>query len=135
LRLKNVQHLITPISGRLSQPCGILDLVARLHPSPAVGGYPRAAALATLREIEGIERGWYAGPVGWMDSRGNGDFAVAVRSALVQRGSVRLYAGAGIVAASNADAELAEISLKMQPLLSALAEEDAIRAGAEKLAS
>jgi isochorismate synthase len=128
LRLENVQHLITPISGRLSSPCHILDLVARLHPSPAVGGYPRTVALELLRQRENIERGWYAGPVGWMDAQGNGDFAVAVRAALVRGACVTLCAGAGIVAGSDPEAELAEVRLKMQPLLSALAEEEATRA-------
>jgi isochorismate synthase len=128
LQLENVQHLVTPISGQLFRSCGILDLVARLHPSPAVGGYPRATALEALREREDIERGWYAGPVGWMDARGNGDFAVAVRSALVRDSAVTLCAGAGIVAGSDPDAELAEVHLKMQPLLSALAEEGTTKA-------
>jgi isochorismate synthase len=138
LRLENVQHLITPISGRLSHSCGILDLVARLHPSPAVGGYPRTAALEALREREDIERGWYAGPVGWMDAQGNGDFAVAVRSALVRGTCVTLCAGAGIVAGSDPDIELAEVRLKMQPILSALADESTTTATAmshQRLAS
>jgi isochorismate synthase len=136
LRLENLQHLITPISGRLSHACGILDLVARLHPSPAVGGYPRAAALELLRQREDIERGWYAGPVGWMDAQGNGDFAVAVRAALVHGACVTLCAGAGIVAGSDPEAELAEVRLKMQPLLSALAEEDSATAtSSQRLAS
>jgi isochorismate synthase len=138
LRLENVQHLITPISGRLSRSCGILDLVARLHPSPAVGGYPRAAALELLHQRENIERGWYAGPVGWMDAHGNGDFAVAVRSALVHGTCVTLCAGAGIVAGSDPDVELAEVRLKMQPLLSALADESTTTATAtsnQRLAS
>jgi isochorismate synthase len=138
LRLENVQHLITPISGGLSHSCGILDLVARLHPSPAVGGYPRAAALEALREREDIERGWYAGPVGWMDAQGNGDFAVAVRSALVHGTCVTLCAGAGIVAGSDPDVELAEVRLKMQPILSALADKSTTTATAmsnQRLAS
>jgi isochorismate synthase len=122
LRLDNVQHLMTPITGRLAErPC-ILDLVERLHPSSAVAGYPRDAALRILREREGLQRGWYAGSVGWMDAHGDGEFAVAIRSALVRGTHASLYAGAGIVAGSDPDAELAETQLKLQPLLSALME-------------
>jgi len=138
MRLENVQHLITPIAGRLSRACDVLALVERLHPSPAVGGYPRAAALKALRERESLERGWYAGPVGWMNTRGEGDFAVAVRSALVRGKAVTLYAGAGIVEGSDPDAELAEVRLKMQPLLSALTDKAAAGARegkAQRLAS
>ena len=122
LPLQNVQHLTTPITGRLSCPASLLDLVDRLHPTPAVAGYPREAALAELRAREGLDRGWYAGPVGWMDARGDGEFAVAIRSALIRGREASLYAGAGIVAESDPDAELDETRLKLQPLLSALME-------------
>jgi isochorismate synthase len=122
LRLDNVQHLMTPIAGRLTQPQHILDLVARLHPSPAVAGAPRAAALALLPQREALHRGWYAGPVGWMDARHQGEFAVAIRSALVRGPHASIYAGAGIVAGSDPEAELAETRLKLQPLLAALME-------------
>lgn len=122
LRLDNVQHLMTPISGTLRSPHHVLDLVARLHPSPAVAGHPRATALQLLAQREALSRGWYAGPIGWMDARHDGEFAVAIRSALVRGAEASLYAGAGIVAGSDPEAELGEIRLKLQPLLSALAE-------------
>jgi isochorismate synthase len=122
LRLDNVQHLVTPITGRLSDSQHILELVGRLHPSPAVAGHPRAAALQLLREREALDRGWYAGPIGWMDANHDGEFAVAIRSALVRGSEASLYAGAGIVAGSDPDAELDETRLKLQPLLSALLE-------------
>jgi isochorismate synthase len=122
LRLDNVQHLVTPITGLLSDSQHILELVGRLHPSPAVAGYPRAAALQLLREREALDRGWYAGPIGWMDANHDGEFAVAIRSALVRGSEASLYAGAGIVAGSDPDAELDETRLKLQPLLAALLE-------------
>jgi isochorismate synthase len=122
LRLGNVQHLVTPITGRLSDSLHVLELVGRLHPSPAVAGHPRAAALQLLREREALDRGWYAGPIGWMDANHDGEFAVAIRSALVRGSEASLYAGAGIVAGSDPDAELEETHLKLQPLLSALLE-------------
>ena len=122
LRLPTVQHLRTPIAGRLGGDCHILDLVAALHPTPAVGGHPRAAALARLAAHEGLERGWYAGPLGWFDAAGDGRFDVALRAALVRERQALLYAGAGIVAGSDPAAELAETRLKLQPLLAALME-------------
>jgi isochorismate synthase len=121
LKLRNVQHLATPITGVLRGRHTALDLVARLHPSPAVGGAPRAEALRWIRAREGWERGWYAGPIGWVDGTGGGEFAVAIRSALVTGAEARVFAGCGIVAASDPDREYAESCLKLQPVLSALA--------------
>lgn len=120
LRLPNVQHLLSPLRGRLAARTHVLDLVARLHPSPAVAGFPRAAALAALPACESIERGWYAGPLGWFDAAGNGEFVVALRGALVRDAEALLFAGAGIVDGSDPHAELAETRLKLQPLLGAL---------------
>jgi isochorismate synthase len=122
LRLANVQHLFTPIRGTLRNGQTILDLVERLHPTPAVGGFPRREALAVIREREQLDRGWYAGPVGWLDENDEGEFAVAIRSALLDgiRREALLFAGCGIVAHSNATAEYAESRLKMQAMLSAL---------------
>lgn len=122
LRLANVHHLRTAIRGRLADRVHVLDLVARLHPTPAVAGHPRAAALAALAAREDLERGWYAGPIGWFDAAGDGAFDVALRCALVRERRAVLYAGAGIVAGSDPDAELAETRLKLQPLLAALME-------------
>ena len=120
LRLRNVQHLYTPVDGQVSWPTCVLDLVQRLHPTPAVGGYPREGALLFIREREGLDRGWYAGPVGWLDRRGDGVFAVALRSALVHGTEATLFAGCGIMAQSRASDEYAETCLKLRPMLNAL---------------
>lgn len=122
LRLENVQHLITRIRGRCREGRGVLDLAARLHPSPAVAGQPRAAAVRAIAEHERLDRGWYAGPIGWLDAGGNGELAVAIRSALLCGNEARLYAGAGIVAESDPEAELQETRWKMQPVLAGLVE-------------
>jgi isochorismate synthase len=122
LRLRNVQHLYTPIRGRLRNGTSLLELVARLHPTPAVGGFPRPAALARIRACEGMDRGWYAGPVGWLDARGDGEFAVALRSALVDGPTARAFAGCGIMGDSRPDDEYAETQVKLQAVLSALGE-------------
>ncbi len=113
-------HLHTPVVGELARPVHVLDLVEALHPTPAVGGLPRAEALAWIAAREGGDRGWYAGPVGWFDGHGDGEFAVAIRSALLAGDRARIYAGAGVVADSNAEAELAETELKQRAMLSAL---------------
>jgi menaquinone-specific isochorismate synthase len=119
--LRNVSHLGTPIAGRLtSPPPPALELVARLHPTPAVAGSPTAAAAAYLKAVEGFDRGHYGGPVGWMDAGGDGDWAVGIRCAEVAANTARLFAGVGVVADSDAEAELAETQLKLQALLAAL---------------
>lgn len=122
-RLATIQHLHTPIRGllRAPRPFAVLELAGRVHPTPAVAGAPREAALAWLRRHEGIERGWYAGLVGWLDARGEGDLAVALRSALLRPGAAWLYAGAGIVAGSEPETELAETDLKLRTVGDALA--------------
>ena len=120
LRNPAVQHLYTPLRGRLRQDCGVLDLVARLHPTPAVGGMPRAAALERIGRYERFDRGWYAGPVGWVDREGGGQFVVAIRSALVTGLEARLYAGCGIVADSQPEREYEESELKLRPMRWAL---------------
>lgn len=122
LRTEGIQHLRTPILGRLRDPSNVLDLVADLHPTPAVGGAPREDALAWLRCNEGLDRGWYAGPVGWVDPRGEGEFAVALRSLLLRGREANLFAGAGIVAGSDPEAELIETRLKLRAALTALLE-------------
>ena len=116
-----VAHLATPIHGRLhiSQP-NALDLARLLHPTPAVGGTPRAAALDAIRALEGFDRGRYAGPVGWVDARGDGEWAIALRGAELDGARARLVAGAGIVAGSDPDAEWAETQAKLEPMLRAL---------------
>lgn len=117
----NVQHLATLVEGRLSDPPpSVLELVAALHPTPAVAGWPREPALRWIAEHEGIDRRRYAGPVGWVDAHGNGTWAVAVRSAEVHGATAHVYAGNGIVADSDPETELAETRAKLQAMLSAI---------------
>ncbi len=120
LRMTGIQHLQTPIEGRAATGVDVLDSLLAMHPTPAVGGSPREPALEAIARLEGMDRGWYAGPIGWMDMNGEGAFAVALRSALLHGREALLYAGAGIVAGSDPDRELAEAELKLQPLLEAL---------------
>lgn len=120
LRLPNVQHLATKMAGRLRQPESVLDLVAALHPSAAVCGTPTDAALETIRTLEGMDRGRYSGPVGWMDAAGNGEFGIALRCAQISGRQARLFAGNGILGASDPAAELAETDLKLDAVRSAL---------------
>jgi isochorismate synthase len=119
-KLPNLQHLLTPIRGQVSPGHGVLDLVERLHPTPAMGGFPRQPALELIRASEGLDRGWYAGPIGWVNRDGEGEFVVGIRAALVQGALATLYAGCGIVAESNAAAEFAESDWKLRPMLAAL---------------
>lgn len=119
--LANVHHLGTRVEGRLSSPSApVLELVAALHPTPAVGGDPQKEALELISEIELTDRRRYAGPTGWFDSDGNGEFAVAVRSAEFESDTVRLYAGVGVVADSDPQAELDETRSKFRAILGAL---------------
>lgn len=120
LKLSNIQHLYTPITGELSHRLHVLEMVEKLHPTPALGGAPRPLAMETIRQSEIIPRGWYAAPVGWIDADANGTFAVAIRSAVSSGSHARLYAGAGIVADSDPDREWDEINLKFRPMLDAL---------------
>lgn len=125
LRLPNIQHLRTDISGTLKPPYNILNIVAALHPTPAVGGVPREAALRAIRQLEGFERGWYAAPVGWVDANGNGDFVVAIRSGIFRDNTATLFGGAGIVADSDPQKEWDETGLKIRFLLNAMQGEPA----------
>jgi isochorismate synthase len=117
-----VHHLHTPFCGRRLEGSGLLQLAAALHPTPAVAGTPTPAALDWLRRHEPLVRGNYAGPVGWVGKDGSGDLAVALRCAQVQGTRVRAFAGAGVVAASDPDAELAETRLKLRAVLDPLLE-------------
>ncbi|HEY8498839.1 MAG TPA: isochorismate synthase, partial [Limnochordales bacterium] len=142
LRLPDVQHLCTPITGRLRPGRSVTDVVKALHPTPAVGGFPREAALRWLRAHEGFDRGWYAAPVGWWDAYGNGDFWVGIRSArlLADPGPgapvrATLYAGCGIVADSRPEDEWAESTLKLRPMRRLLAQVGLLQeAGARRAA-
>ncbi|GAB4516780.1 MAG: isochorismate synthase MenF [Anaerolineae bacterium] len=119
-RLSNIQHLYTPITGTLQQAEGVLPVVAALHPTPALGGDPRDVAMQVIGDYEPVPRGWYAAPVGWLDRDLNGEFGVAIRSAVSQEKRVWLYAGAGIVAESDPQKEWDETALKFRPMLDAL---------------
>ncbi len=119
-RLSNIQHLWTPIQAKVPANVHPLEIVAELHPTPAVAGATRDVACEEIRHYETFERGLYAAPLGWVDYQGNSEFIVGIRSALINGAHARLYAGAGIVAGSDPDKELAEIQLKLQALLKAL---------------
>jgi menaquinone-specific isochorismate synthase len=119
-RFANVQHLHTPVRAALPPAVRLLDVLARLHPTPAVGGSPRDQAMARIRGLESFPRGLYAGALGWIDSRGSGEFFVGLRSALIDGPRARLYAGAGIVAGSSPAKELAETELKFRAMEEAL---------------
>lgn len=120
LRVANIQHLRTPIEGRLHHSEDVLTVVAALHPSPAVGGSPRAEAVAAIDRLEGIDRGWYAGPIGRLGLDGDGEFAVGLRSGLIRGSTARFYAGAGIVHGSDPQREYAETETKFRPLREAV---------------
>lgn len=121
LALPNLTHLATDVTGSLSDASSALDLVAALHPTAAVAGIPTTAALEVIRRLETFDRGRYAGPVGWIDGNGDGEWAIALRCAQIEGDRVTAYAGAGIVAASAPDTELAETDLKFAPIRTALA--------------
>jgi salicylate biosynthesis isochorismate synthase len=120
VRIANIQHLATPIRAQLARPVSAIELAGLLHPTPAVGGEPAATAIPLIPALEGIDRGWYAGPVGWSDANGDGEFCVALRCALVQGTTARCYAGVGVVADSDPASELAETEIKLEALLPVL---------------
>ena len=120
LKLSNIQHLWTPIYAQLKPAIHPLEIIAKLHPTPAVAGVPTQAACAAIQEYETFDRSLYASPLGWVDYQGNSEFIVGIRSALIHKNKARLCAGAGIVAGSDPIKELAEIELKFQALLQAL---------------
>lgn len=115
--MANIQHLATPVIAQLSDPHSAIELAGMLHPTPAVGGEPRSAALATIAELERMDRGWYAAPVGWMDTTEDGEFCVALRSGVLRDREAHLFAGVGVVAGSNPADELAETEVKLEALL------------------
>ncbi|MGH8083256.1 MAG: isochorismate synthase [Lysobacter sp.] len=119
-RLGNIQHLSTPFQVRLRDGVGVLDAIQALHPTPAVAGLDRDAAMRHIRDHEGFDRGWYAAPVGWLDGDGTGDFVVALRSALIDGATCYLFAGCGIVADSDPESEYRETCLKLAPMQAAL---------------
>ncbi|HEX7059965.1 MAG TPA: isochorismate synthase [Solirubrobacterales bacterium] len=122
VKVANIQHLATPVIAQLAEPSSAVEIAGRLHPTPAVGGEPWPGAEATISELEEMDRGWYAGPVGWMDATEDGEFCVALRSALLRDREAHLYAGVGVVAGSDPAAELAETEVKLNALLPLLAD-------------
>lgn len=119
-KLPTVQHLVTFFRGDILPHKSLLDVIARLHPTPAVGGVPAGSALAFLRDHEGFDRGWYAGPVGWLDAEGNGEFMVALRSGVIQGNEAVLFAGCGLVAGSDPEKEYQETWIKFSTMLNGL---------------
>ena len=119
-KLTNIQHLETPIEADLDGDEHVLTLVEALHPTPAMGGLPLADALATIRETESFDRGWYASPVGWFDGDGDGEFAVGIRSGVAGGTGATLFAGNGIVADSDPDDEWDELQPKVRPIMDEL---------------
>ena len=121
IKVANIQHLATPIRAQLLAPVSAIELAGALHPTPAVGGAPHAEATAQIPELERLDRGWYAGPVGWTDANEDGEFCVALRCALLRGEEARLFAGVGVVRDSDPASELAETEVKLSALLPVLA--------------
>ena len=120
VKVANIQHLGTPIRAQLTHPRSVIELAGLLHPTPAVGGEPHMPAARRIPALEGLDRGWYAGPVGWTDANEDGEFCVALRCALLRGREARLYAGVGVVRDSDPAAELAETEVKLGALLPVL---------------
>jgi menaquinone-specific isochorismate synthase len=119
-KLRNLQHLYTPVRGVFKKGFSIFDVINKLHPTPALGGEPREKALSFIREYELLDRGWYGAPFGWIDSNHNGEFAVAIRSGLIQGDTASLFAGCGVVKDSYPEAEYEETGIKFLPMLTVL---------------
>jgi salicylate biosynthesis isochorismate synthase/menaquinone-specific isochorismate synthase len=117
IKVANIQHLGTPVHAQLADARSAIELAGLLHPTPAIGGEPRERALAAIPELERMDRGWYAGAIGWMDAAEDGEFCVGIRSALLRDRTAHIYAGNGIVADSDPAEELAETELKLGALL------------------
>ena len=120
--LANLQHLYTPVTADLKEGNTIIDLVKKLHPTPALGGLPSEAALQFIRDHERLDRGWYGAPVGWLDDRFNGEFAVAIRSGLIQADEASIFAGCGVMKDSVPEHEYEETNVKFLPMLNVLEE-------------
>jgi menaquinone-specific isochorismate synthase len=120
MKMRYIQHLYTPVSGISKPDSSLLKVVEHLHPTPALGGMPKNEAIEKIREVEELDRGYYAAPIGWLDQNGNGEFAVAIRSGLIQGNEASLFAGCGIVENSDAEDEFLETRIKFRPMLNAL---------------
>lgn len=119
-KLKNLQHLYTPVEARLKKTATIFDIIKQLHPTPALGGTPTEEALDFIRSHELLDRGWYGAPIGWVDSNNCGEFVVGIRSGLIQGDKASLFAGCGIVKDSDIEEEFQETSMKFLPMLNVL---------------
>lgn len=119
-RLKNLHHLYTPVKATFKENYHVLDIVKQLHPTPALGGVPREKSLLFIREHELLDRGWYGAPIGWMDSEDHAEFAVAIRSGLIQGKEASLFAGVGVMKDSDLQLEYEETKMKLLPMLSAI---------------
>lgn len=120
MRMRDIQHLYTPVIGKCGPNTSLLLLVEKLHPTPALGGLPKTLAVEKIREVEQLDRGLFGGPLGWVDYQQNGEFAVAIRSGLIQTDEVSLFAGCGVVSDSKSEEEYNETALKFKPMLRAL---------------
>ncbi|WP_409251753.1 isochorismate synthase MenF [Bacillus sp. SCS-153A] len=120
MKVRDIQHLYTPVKGKVEKEISILNFVSQLHPTPALGGVPRDKAMRTIKQAENMDRGLYAAPIGWMDSYGNGEFAVAIRSGLIHKDEAYLFSGCGVVADSTPESEYRETQIKFRPMFRAL---------------
>lgn len=117
---RDIQHLYTPVVVKSANDVPLMDVVERLHPTPALGGFPQEESVEIIRNHEKLDRGWYSSPVGWIDLHDQGEFAVAIRSGLINENHASLFAGCGIVADSDPESEYEETQIKLKPMLSAL---------------
>lgn len=122
ITLKNLHHLYTPVEGELRDKYSVFDIIRKLHPTPALGGSPTDRALDFIRKHETFDRGWYGSPIGWLDDRHNGEFAVGIRSGLIHADEVTLFAGCGVMGDSDIELEYEETKVKFLPMLTALEE-------------
>lgn len=120
LKLRDIQHLYTPVIAAASKEGSLLAIIEKLHPTPALGGVPTEKAIEVIRGLEILDRGLYGSPIGWLDYQGNGDFAVALRSGLIQGNEASIFAGCGVVKDSEVESEFQETKIKFRPMLSAL---------------
>ncbi|PLS01976.1 isochorismate synthase [Neobacillus cucumis] len=120
MKMRDIQHLYTPVIGKCGPNTSLLLLVEKLHPTPALGGLPQNLAVEKIREVEVLDRGLFGGPLGWVDYQQNGEFAVAIRSGLIQGKEASLFAGCGVVSDSKSEEEYLETALKFRPMLRAL---------------
>lgn len=118
--LRNLQHLYTPVTAKLKRQFSVFDIIEQLHPTPALGGVPKEKALQFMRDHELLDRGWYGAPIGWLDSNENSEFAVAIRSGLVQKDEISLFAGCGVMRDSTPEMEYEETNMKFLPMLTIL---------------